>query len=76
LDAVGGRLDQARQAVSDDQDNLLANQKVNTAKARTAAAQYKLILDRDSGEYFNLMSQFKDIVLRLGNLMLDVACPQ
>jgi hypothetical protein len=76
LDTVDGRLDQVRQAVSSDQENLQANQKVNTAKARTAAAQFKLILDRDSDEYFNLMSQFKDIVLRLENLMSDVACPQ
>ena len=76
MDSLVGRLDQVHKAVSDDQDSWQANQKQNTPKARAAAPKLKLALDRDSDEYFNLLSQFKDATQRLHDLMLDVACPQ
>lgn len=76
LEALTGRLDQVHKVVSDDQDNLLANQKVNTAQARAVAPKLKLALDRDAGDYFNLMTQFKDTIARLKDLMTDVPCAQ
>lgn len=76
MDVVSDRLDQAHNAVSSDQESLLANQKLNTPKSRTAAPKLQQALDRDFDEYFNLMSQLKDATQRLRDLMLDVPCQQ